>query len=189
MTRIAFVRHGQTEWNRQRLLQGQTDIPLDETGREQAADVAARLVGPPWTAIYASTLARATETAQIIAAELGLAPVRPLPGIVERNYGEAEGMAVSEYRERFPDESAIAGYEDDATVVGRVLPALQEVAAAHPDEDVLVVSHGAVVRLLLAAATDGARPAPGEFVRNASIQLFEVDASGIALLEAELVAR
>ena len=87
---IALVRHGQTAWNFERRLQGTTDIPLNDTGREQAATVAPRLTGT-WDVVVSSPLGRARETAQIIADALGLELGGTYPDVVERHYGDAEG--------------------------------------------------------------------------------------------------
>jgi broad specificity phosphatase PhoE len=73
VTRIHLVRHGETEWNRELRWQGHSDPPLNERGRDQARSLAAALARRPFTAVYSSDLRRASETAEIVAAPLGLA--------------------------------------------------------------------------------------------------------------------
>ena len=92
LTTLALVRHGQTDWNAQRRLQGSTDIPLNDVGRGQARDAVAVLSGYEWDAIVSSPLSRAAETANLIAAGLGLGVDRRVPDLAERSFGPAEGM-------------------------------------------------------------------------------------------------
>ncbi|MEZ5187956.1 MAG: histidine phosphatase family protein [Microbacterium sp.] len=104
MTTLLLVRHGETDWNAARRIQGSTDIPLNDTGREQAretaAALAARFAGQA-PVVASSDLSRARETAEIIAEALGVAGPRLYPQLRERSYGVAEGMTIEEYLERF----------------------------------------------------------------------------------------
>ena len=90
MTSLYLVRHGETDWNAQRRIQGSTDIPLNATGRAQAATTGRLLARREWDGIYSSPLSRAFETASIIATEIGLDRPSTIDEIVERNYGAAE---------------------------------------------------------------------------------------------------
>jgi len=148
---LYFVRHGETDWNAERRIQGSTDIPLNETGRRQASGTGRLLARRSWDALYASPLSRAFETASIIGAEVGLPTPIPLPEIVERNYGEAEGLTGSEIDARFPGDSPVPGRETREEVVARVLPALLELAERHSGQNVIVVGHGGVIRSVLLA--------------------------------------
>ncbi|TMQ05877.1 MAG: histidine phosphatase family protein, partial [Deltaproteobacteria bacterium] len=91
MRRILLARHGQTSWNALGRLQGHTDIELNDVGREQARELAARLASAELTAVWASDLARARQTGEIVAAALGLAPPTVDPDLRERHYGVFEG--------------------------------------------------------------------------------------------------
>nr|WP_255529493.1 histidine phosphatase family protein [Leucobacter edaphi] len=145
-----MIRHGLTDWNVARRMQGRTDIPLNDFGREQARDAAERLAdGPAFDAIVTSPLLRARETAEIIADRLGIGSVTEAPGLIERSFGEAEGMDVEVAHERWPDFLA-AGMEPDSAVAERGLGALDGLADAHARGNVLAVSHGAFIRHLLA---------------------------------------
>ena len=148
---LYFVRHGETDWNAERRIQGSTDIPLNETGRRQASGTGRLLARRSWDALYASPLSRAFETASINGAEVGLPTPIPLPEIVERNYGEAEGLTGSEIDARFPGDSPVPGRETREEVVARVLPALLELAERHSGQNVIVVGPGGVIRSVLLA--------------------------------------
>jgi probable phosphoglycerate mutase len=146
MARILLVRHGQSVWNADGRWQGQEDPPLSELGEEQAV-AAARAVGVV-DAIYASDLARARHTAELIAQHLGEDVVVD-PRLRERHAGDWQGRTHAEIEERWPGYLTSGrrpeGYEPDESVLDRVLGALDDMATAH-DGDVLVVTHGGVVR-------------------------------------------
>ena len=148
---LYLVRHGETDWNLQHRIQGSTDIPLNDTGRAQALTTAKLLARRRWDAVVASPLSRAFETAQIIAAELGLPAPTPDGGLVERNYGGAEGMTYSDMAERFPEGVHVPGREERADVAARAIPTLVKIAQHHPDQAVIVVSHGGLIRSVLGA--------------------------------------
>jgi len=151
MTELYLVRHGETDWNRQHRIQGLTDIPLNATGRTQARATGRLLARRTWDGIYASPLSRAMETARIIAEEVGLGEPQAIPELVERNYGDAEGLDFAEVERRYPDRIDVPGQESREAVVARVVPALRALAAQHPGESLIVVSHGGAIRSVLTA--------------------------------------
>lgn len=151
MTNLYLVRHGETDWNKAHRIQGSTDIPLNDTGRSQAAMSGELLARLPWHAIVASPLSRALETAQIIAAEVELPEPTQNPALVERRYGDAEGLNYREVDTRYPGDTPVPGRESREDVMERVVPALLAIAAEHPGENVIVVSHGGVIRAVLGA--------------------------------------
>jgi probable phosphoglycerate mutase len=165
---LAFIRHGQTDWNLQQRLQGSTDIPLNDTGRAQARDAVATLGGVAWDAIVSSPLGRARETATIIAAGLGieLGPAYDL--LVERDYGEAEGATAEIIAERWPDR-AYPGLESLDSVVARGRAALDQVQAEFGDRNTLIVCHGTIIRYTLASLAGR----PFDQIRNGSVATFE----------------
>lgn len=105
MTEILLIRHGETDWNAEKRLQGHLDIPLNTEGRRQAEALGRALLTEPLDAIIASDLQRAKQTAQAIAAPRGI-PIQIEPGLRERCYGAFEGLSYSEINERFPDAYA-----------------------------------------------------------------------------------
>jgi broad specificity phosphatase PhoE len=150
VTTILLARHGETDWNLQRRVQGHSDTPLNETGRAQALALAETLDDAELDAVYASDLARARDTAQVVADRKGL-PVTVLPELRERNFGTWEGLTDDEILARFP-AARTASWGDAETkeeLAKRVLGALHQIAAAHPGGRVLIVTHGGPVRALL----------------------------------------
>jgi Fructose-2,6-bisphosphatase len=172
VTRLALVRHGQTDWNLARRIQGSSDIPLNDTGREQARATASLLSRRSWDEAFASPLGRAMETARIIAAATGLGEPGAIDGVAERAYGEAEGLTGEEILARFPEGVEIPGQESRADVVRRALPALERLAQENPGRSLIVVSHGGVIGSLVRHVTDHALPGPGQMIANGSVHEF-----------------
>ena len=149
MTSLYLVRHGETDWNAQRRIQGSTDIPLNAMGREQAETTGRLLARREWDGIYSSPLSRAMETANIIAAQVGLDRPGTIDEIVERNYGAAEGLNWEEIESQFPGDTPVPGRETHSEVADRVIPALVGLAASLPGTALIVVTHGGVIRSVL----------------------------------------
>lgn len=160
-TTILMARHGETEWNRESRFQGHADTTLNEGGREQARALAERLVGENVAAVYASPLRRAHETAEIVAERLGL-EVEAIDALREVDVGSWSGLTRAEIEQRFPEGFRRwlefgHGWDDGESyeeLGTRVLAALAELARRHPEERVLVVSHGGPMRAAMAAAAD-----------------------------------
>lgn len=171
MTELYLVRHGETDWNRARRIQGRTDIPLNDTGREQARATGRLLSSRSWDGIFASPLGRAAETAAIIADELGLPSPVPLAAVVERDYGAAEGLDYRTLERRYPEGTPVPGRESREQVAARVVPALIALAAEHPGSALLVVSHGGAIRSALTAVQPGVQHGP---IPNGSVHSFRV---------------
>ena len=151
MTTLLLVRHGETDWNADGRLQGQTDRPLSEDGRRQARQLADELASEELEAIYASDLSRARETAEIVGERVGLATVLD-PDLREKDWGTWEGLtAVERDRVEFVGESTEAHQE-------RTLRALQRIAERHPGGRVLVVTHGGSMRRVQTTALGMALP-------------------------------
>ena len=149
MTELYLVRHGETNWNRQKRIQGLTDIPLNDTGRDQAKATGTLLARRRWDAVVSSPLSRARETANIIAAVLGLDEPTTMDAIVERNYGAAEGLNWGEVERDFPRGTDVPGRESREQVSARVVPALIRLAEQRPGQALVVVSHGGAIRAVL----------------------------------------
>ena len=154
MTTILLARHGETDWNRERRIQGHTDRPLTDEGRRQAADLAEELSGDPPDAVYSSDLARAHETARIVADRLGL-DVVVLPELRERDFGTWEGLTDDEIMTRFPQarNGPWGDAESREEMLERVREAVERISAGHPEGSVLVITHGGPVRALLTACS------------------------------------
>lgn len=163
MTRIIFVRHGQTVWNVELKYQGHSDIALTDLGRSQAQKVASRLAGEKITAVYASDLSRAYQTAECIAAHHHL-KVIAVPEFREISFGEWEGLNYTKINDQWPevmgkmfthpDEIKIPGGETFRELKERAQTALKRLIAAHDNQTIAVVSHGGTIRTILCAALD-----------------------------------
>jgi len=174
---VAFIRHGQTEWNARGLLQGSSDIPLNDTGRLQAVDALMTLRSKPWDAVVSSPLVRARETAQIIADGLGTPLGAAYPRLVERDYGPLEGTSAAAAIERWPSRD-YPGAEALDSVAARGVAALTRIAADFPDRAVLVVCHGTIIRYTLARLAG--RPVPG--IDNGSVSMVRAAGDGWEVL-------
>jgi probable phosphoglycerate mutase len=175
-TRILLARHGETEWNRVGRWQGQADEPLNETGRRQAAELAERLAGDGITAIYTSDLARARETADAVARRLGLEVVEDA-GLREIDVGSWSGLTRAEVEQRFPEGFARwlrgeIGHDGETReqLTDRVVAAVERIAAEHPSETILVVTHGGAIRAIRRHAAGD----PGESVENCGTSPLEL---------------
>jgi broad specificity phosphatase PhoE len=177
-TRILLARHGETEWNRLGRWQGHADPPLNDLGRRQAEMLAAQLAGDGITAIYASDLRRASETAAIVAGHLGLA-VTEERALREIDVGSWSGLTRDEVRERFPEgfarwQAGEIGHDGETReqLQTRVVAAVESIAHRHPAQTVLVVTHGGAIRALRRHAAGE----PGEPLGNgASVSFALVD--------------
>lgn len=152
---LALVRHGRTAWNRARRMQGRTDIPLDAHGRAQADAAGRALSVAVWQRIVASPLSRARETAEIIAGRIPDVAIEHNAALVERGYGDAEGLSVAEAQERWPDD-AFPGGESVADATERGVAALLDLADT--GHATIVVAHGTLIRLAVSRLTGEACP-------------------------------
>ena len=190
MTLLTLVRHGQTDWNLSRRIQGSTDIPLNETGRADAHAAADHLADGIHHVVYSSPLVRARETAEIIAERLGLPLAPPESGLREREFGEGEGMLVEEYIAAYGDwHSPVPGAESLEGVGLRARDALHRIAresrrrSAPAAESVIVVAHGGVIRALIDQVSGGTLPKEGQVIANGSAHRFEASPGSLRLLE------
>ena len=186
-TTLIVIRHGETEWNRERRMQGTTDTRLSDLGRAQAQALGRRLTDHAFTALYSSDLSRARDTAQAISQHTGRQLVVD-PRLQERRFGIFEGLLAAEIKARYPEEHArfasrdpdyvVPGGESASAFTARCLGCLAEIAKRHPGEEVVVVSHGLVLDSLYRAAHALAhgepRPVP---LINASMNHFGYGAS------------
>jgi broad specificity phosphatase PhoE len=194
VTTLTLVRHGETDWNLHRRIQGATDIPLNDTGRGQARAVGLELrdeLDPTVPVFLASSdLSRADETARIIADAAGLDAPHTYPALRERNYGEAEGMTDTEFLARWGSwhTATIPGAEEWPDVTRRALEGMQLVvrdarrATAPRAPEIIVVAHGALIRAVIRHATGGLFPEEGVRLANGSRHTFLVERERLRLL-------
>lgn len=177
---LYLVRHGQTDWNLEKRLQGATDNPLNDTGRAQAAELAQRLAGVRFTHVYSSGLRRARDTAAALAPP---AAVTPLPALNERSFGRFEGIFEDqrsgddfvEFGRRAAQlDDGLDGGESLGSQAARVRRAVQEITARHGSGSVAIVAHGGVNPLVLAALLDVPVPEAVARIRQSNDEVYLV---------------
>lgn len=152
MTTICLVRHGETDWNAAKRIQGRTDIPLNDTGKWQAEQTGLYLKDVPWDVVISSPLTRAKETAHLILKHVD-APLVIMEDFIERDYGDAEGMSFEERQKLFPDKQ-YPNMEPLEAIQDRMVEGIEKVRAAYPNQQVLIVAHGAAIHALLTTLAD-----------------------------------
>jgi len=192
MTELVLIRHGETDMNRELRFQGQVDVALNATGFEQARRLAARMAGEKADALYASDLRRAQQTAQPIAGQLALPPVAEA-GLREQNFGRVDGMRVDDIKEqhpeawegwlRFEQDYCMPEGESTRQFHSRVMDAIYRLVALHPQQTVVVVTHGGVLDMIYRTARslglDGPRQSE---IPNAGLNRIRVREGGIDIL-------
>ena len=154
------MRHGATQRTAEGRFSGSVGVELSDEGRWQAAKLGARLRNEGLTAVYASSLSRAADTAEIAAGASDL-PITLRDELREISHGHWEGLTRAEAESRWPDEYAAweedpftfapAGGESGVAVLARALPALRDIVSTHIGGRILIVSHKATIRLLLSS--------------------------------------
>ncbi len=192
VTRILAIRHGETAWNLDTRIQGQLDIPLNDTGRWQAHRLALAVTEEGIAAVYASDLLRAFETAQAVASGSGRPVVTDI-GLRERGFGIFEGFTFNEIAARWPEQSerwrkrdpdfAPEGGESLRDFYARSVATATRLAAAHPGETIALVAHGGVMDCLYRAASRIDLQAPRSWqLGNASINRLLYADAGLTLV-------
>lgn len=183
--KLTLVRHGETDYNAKRLVQGYKDNPLNETGRNQAKTMGKllKLRGYHFDVLGSSELLRAKETAEIIGSFLNLELQFTDNDFIERNFGPFEGQSIDEV---FPaivlNDFKHEGYEDNTALLKRIKRAIMKLYKQYKDKEVLLVAHSHVVKSALILAkpnTDFAN----HHVLNSSAFFFEVSADKIEFVK------
>jgi 2,3-bisphosphoglycerate-dependent phosphoglycerate mutase len=192
MTELVLIRHGETDMNRELRFQGQVNVALNAIGREQARRLAARLAYEKAAAVYASDLLRALQTAEPIAAELALAPLAER-GLREQDFGLVDGMRVDDIQRehpqawqgwlRFDEDFAMPQGESTRAFHARVIASVQRVVAAHPQQTVLVVTHGGVLDMIYRTARSLGLGGPRQSeIPNGGVNRIRVTPAGMEIL-------
>ncbi|MHC0039495.1 histidine phosphatase family protein [Pseudoneobacillus sp. C159] len=153
MTTICLIRHGETEWNALRKLQGRTDIPLNSKGIQQAQECRDYLIDSEFDVLISSPLKRARQTADIINEVLNL-PILEMDEFQERFYGDAEGMTKEERIAAFPDKN-YSNQESLESLNNRVNAGIDNIYQHYPDKKILLVAHGGVINSILSIFSNG----------------------------------
>jgi phosphoserine phosphatase len=158
LTQLIIIRHGQTEWNRVERFRGRANIDLDEVGRKQAEVTAQRITEWPVSMLYYSPLKRTETAAGIIARRLSL-KIEPLPGIMDFDYGEWQGLTPEEAKAsngslytlwlESPHLAKFPGGESLEELRTRAGAAVDEIVEKHPQETIALVTHKTVIQTLV----------------------------------------
>lgn len=158
---VCIIRHGQTDWNRMKKLQGREDIPLNDTGREQARRIAEVLKtvsrnGVSFSAVCTSPLSRAAETAAFISSSLGLPDPVPVGNLIERDYGPLSGTTVAERKLRYPNwPQTVPEVEAVPSAAARMIRAIDEMTELSGHRTVIGVTHGGITNAVLSRLSGG----------------------------------
>jgi 2,3-bisphosphoglycerate-dependent phosphoglycerate mutase len=192
MTELVLIRHGETDMNRELRFQGQVDVALNATGLEQARRLAARMTGEKADALYASDLRRAQQTAHPIGGQLAL-PAVAEAGLREQNFGRVDGMRVDDIKQqhpeawegwlRFEQDYCMPEGESTRQFHARVMESIYRLVALHPQQTVVIVTHGGVLDMIYRTARslglDGPRQSE---IPNAGVNRIRVREGGIDIL-------
>jgi probable phosphoglycerate mutase len=192
VTRVLAIRHGETAWNVDTRIQGQLDIPLNDTGRWQAHRLALAVADEGIDAVYSSDLLRAWQTARSVAAGSGREVIADT-GLRERGFGIFEGLTFAEIARRWPEQSerwrrrdpafGAEGGEVLTDFYARSMAAATRLASAHPGQTIALVAHGGVMDCLYRAASRVALDAPRSWqLGNASINRLLYTPQGFTLI-------
>ncbi len=196
MTELWLVRHGQTDWNVVRRFQGNSDTLLNDTGIAQAQALAATLDGQSFTALYASPLRRAFQTAEVLAERLRLS-VQIDKDLVEACHGDWEGMLWTDIKDQYPEllsqRSADPVHtrppgdgETVAEVAARMTAAATRIAQRHPQEKVLVASHGLSLAALICCARGVSLHEIFDYIpKNTQVEKIHWDAEAVPCTESK----
>lgn len=158
MNTIVLMRHGETDANRNTVVQGRMDNPLNEEGRAQARRTGRFLArtGEKFDLVATSPLSRAKETAFLVASEFPLSPeIQVVPELTERHFGDYDGKKIDEEYARLVHSDAIPNMEKNAELEGRVEAALRNLCSEHPGERILAVVHSHVIKSVLVRLLPG----------------------------------
>jgi uncharacterized phosphatase len=170
-THLGLLRHGQTDWNINFLLQGVTDIPMNQTGIEQVKLAAQAIRAEDWDVVLTSPLSRARQTAEIIANQHGYTEIIEQELLIERSFGEAEGLSHEQWRAKYSNLDVIPGGESRTQLAERSRLLLETISKELAGKRVLAISHGALIRALITIASNNELPRDGERLGNASLNV------------------
>ena len=191
MTKLILIRHGETEWNFRKMFQGHSDVELAPEGVHQAHLLAAHFPVEHIDAIYSSDLRRARTTAEIIRDKFGV-ELHLTKKLREASYGRWEGRSFeelamahpNEFKTFFldPDKFTPEGGEKFSDVQGRAMEALYEIVRAHHNQTIAAVTHGGVLRTIIAAVLSAPLKKMWAIKQfNTAVNIFRVDEGGFSI--------
>lgn len=166
---LGLLRHGETDWNVASRLQGTSDIALNETGIAQAMTAAKAIDGSVWDLVIASPLIRALDTARMVSEANALGEITIEPLLIERAFGEAEGLNYHEWKKQHDAHQSVAGGESLPDLEERANRLLAHLAKTYEGKRVLAVSHGALIRKVVRIVSNRELPREGDRFANTSL--------------------
>ena len=182
-TVIGLLRHGQTDWNIDFRLQGTTDIPLNDVGIQQAKAAGSLIQGNDWDVLITSPLSRAVATAAMVSELSSIDDYAVEPLLLERAFGEAEGLTHEEWKLKYADLKVLPGGESLEQLAERAWRLLEHLATEYAGKRVLAVSHGALIRKVIKLVSKGEFPREGERFGNASLSKIVHDGTQWRILD------
>ncbi len=192
---IYLTRHGETEWNEKKIVQGHSDIPLNEKGEWQSKQLREKLKNIHFEAVFSSDLMRAKKSAEIIVLEKKLAVITT-KALRERLFGRFEGKHINELRKVLGELITISkekqeglslyDVENDEEVVTRLIPFMREVAVAYQGKNVLMVTHGGLLRAFLSHVGFDIPEYAAKPMKNAGYLIIESDGVEFEVKEEKL---
>ena len=176
--KLLLIRHGETDWNKEKRIQGREDIPLNETGILQAINCGKALEGTEFAAIISSPLGRARKTAEIIKEAVGIKELVIDEDLIERDFDRISGMTYKERRE-FDASGQIDNRETREAMLERMLRSILKHTKEFYDKDIIFVSHGAAIRSVIDEYTDGELTRSKSILSNTSISVLNYDGKDI----------
>ena len=180
--RIFIVRHGETDWNKQEIVQGVSDIPLNKTGIQQAMHASQFFSGKHFDALITSPLQRTIETGTILIQNAHVKQIFQDERLIEKNFGICEGWSVERRKKEYPQGHA-PNEESFVTVKQRMKEAILDYRQQFQN-DILIVSHGAAMAALLKALDPSLQ---NEFIRFQNVSLTLIDGTSLQILARDLV--
>ena len=180
--KIILIRHGETQWNALGKLQGREDVPLNETGRQQARNAGKALAQYPFSGpgpeIISSPLQRAVETARLVAEQLPwTTSVHTSDVLLERDYGRGAGLTREERAALYPADE-FPGLEDRELAQQRIVDGIRMLAERTRGRDLVLVSHGEICHIFLAYLRGESTRTGRSALQNASINVLSYEGEG-----------
>jgi uncharacterized phosphatase len=179
--KICLLRHGETDWNNLKKLQGRENIPLNMTGIKQITETAKYLKNNDWKIIITSPLLRAKTSAEIISKEIENVKIHEDVDFIERDYGKASGMTSDERKIEFPNGKH-SGIESYKALQSRTVNALLKYIKKYKGRDIIIISHGAAINSMLAYVSKNKIGTKKTILKNACMTLLEETGDEIRII-------
>lgn len=192
---IYLTRHGETEWNEKKLIQGHTDIPLNTKGKEQAKLLGKQLKDIDFDVVFSSDLLRAANSAEIIIKEKEMTVIK-IKSLRERFFGRFEGKSLDEMRKAFGEVMLVTkekqkklniyDVENDEEIIARLIPFMKKTAKQYIGKKILMVTHGGLLRAFLSYVNYEVPEYSDRPMKNTGYLIIESDGSKFEIIEEKL---